>query len=111
MEYNITKSELEMLQVLWQADAPLSRAEIIESSKNKTWKDSSIHILINGLLNKGLIYEAGFARSGKTFGRLFAPRIKPEEYYRSIFIDLPLHVRTNLIALLVEMNRAEEKRI
>ena len=55
----LTKSELEVMNVLWQANRPLSRSEILTLSTSKTWKDSSIHILLNGLLNKNAIKEAG----------------------------------------------------
>ena len=76
-----TKSELEIMNVLWQANRPLSRSEILTLSTSKTWKDSSIHILINGLLSKNAIKEAGYVRSGKTFGRLYAVNISCQEYY------------------------------
>ena len=76
-----TKSELEVMNVLWQANRPLSRSEILTLSTGKTWKDSSIHILLNGLLNKNAIKEAGYVRSGKTFGRLYAANISCQEYY------------------------------
>ena len=76
-----TKSELEIMNVLWQANRPLSRSEILTLSTSKTWKDSSIHILLNGLLNKNAIKEAGYVRSGKTFGRLYAANISCQEYY------------------------------
>ena len=38
----LTKSELEVMNVLWQANRPLSRSEILALSTGKTWKDSSI---------------------------------------------------------------------
>ena len=81
MKYHITKSELEILGVLWKADRPLSRADILELSSDKTWKDNSIHILLNGMLKKRVIKETGFARSGKVWGRLYAPAVTVEEYY------------------------------
>ncbi len=85
MKYHITKSELEILGVLWKADRPLSRADILELSSDKTWKDNSIHILLNGMLKKCVIKEAGFARCGKVWGRLYAPAITVEEYYADQF--------------------------
>ena len=36
----LTKSELEVMNVLWQANRPLSRSEILTLSTSKTWKDS-----------------------------------------------------------------------
>ncbi len=81
MMLNFTKSELEVMNVLWQAHRPLSRNEILTLSTNKTWKDSSIHILLNGLLKKEAIKEAGHVRTGKTFGRLYVATISCEEYF------------------------------
>lgn len=78
----LTKSELEIMNVLWKAERPLSRGEILEQSENKSWKDSSIHILLNGMLKKGAIQGDGFVRSGKVWGRLYAPLVGIGEYYR-----------------------------
>lgn len=78
----LTKSELEIMNVLWKADRPLSRADILSLSEDKTWKDNSIHILLNGMLKKDAIHEDGFTRSGKVWGRLYAPSVGIGDYYR-----------------------------
>lgn len=78
---DLTKSELEVMNVLWQAGRPLTKSEILAMSENKTWRDSYIHIMLNSLLEKKAIAEAGRVRTGKTFGRLFSPKISCEEYY------------------------------
>lgn len=70
----LTKSELEIMEVLWAADEPLCRADIIARSQDKTWKDSSVHILLNSMLKKEAIQEAGFVRRGKGYGRVFTPQ-------------------------------------
>lgn len=77
----LTKSELEIMDVLWASPEPLSRADLLEHSAEKTWKDSSVHILLNGLLQKGAIREAGFVKRSKTYGRTFAPTLTREEYF------------------------------
>ena len=77
----LTKSELEVMNVLWSEGRPLSRNDIITLSVDKSWKDSSIHILLNGLLKKEAIKEAGFIKCGKTYGRLYEANISCEEYY------------------------------
>lgn len=82
----LTKSELEIMDVLWAAECPLSRADLLERSEEKNWKDSSIHILLNGLLQKEAIREAGFVKRSKTYGRTFLPTLTREEYFaRMIF--------------------------
>lgn len=77
----LTKSELEIMDVLWAADGPLSRSDLLERSEEKNWKDSSVHILLNGLLQKGAIQEAGFVKRSKTYGRTFSPTMTREEYF------------------------------
>ncbi len=98
----LTKSELEVMNVLWQANRPLSRSEILTLSVGKTWKDSSIHILLNGLLKKNAIKEAGYVRSGKTFGRLYAANISCQEYYaETVFADSSKEVLPLLFSALI----------
>ena len=77
----LTKCEMQIMDVLWEAQQPLSRADLLEHSEGKTWKDSSVHILLNGLLQKGAIKEVGFVKCSKTYGRTFAPTLTREEYF------------------------------
>ena len=77
----LTRSELEIMDVLWASQEPLSRADILARSTEKTWKDSSVHILLNGLLQKKAIREAGVVKCSKTFGRTFAPTLTREQYF------------------------------
>ena len=77
----LTKSELEIMDVLWDSNVPLSRGELLEQSTDKNWKDSSVHILLNGLLRKGAIKEVGFVKRSKTYGRTFAPAMTREGYF------------------------------
>ena len=80
----LTKSELEIMETLWQADRPLARFEILEESVDASWSPSTIHILLNGLLKKEAIREAGFVKRNKTYGRLYATNITRESYYSDI---------------------------
>ena len=77
----LTKSEMEIMDVLWENGNALSRADILSLSGEKSWKDSSIHILLNGLLSKGAVREAGFVKRSKTYGRTFLPTMTREEYF------------------------------
>ena len=77
----LTKSEMEIMDVLWGAQKPLSRSDLLAHSEEKSWKDSSVHILLNGLLQKGAIREAGVVKRSKTYGRTFAPTLTREEYF------------------------------
>lgn len=77
----LTKSEMEIMDALWEKKIPMSRSDLLELGEEKTWKDSSVHILLNGLLQKGAIREAGFVRRSKTYGRTFVPNMTREEYF------------------------------
>lgn len=85
----LTKSETNILEILLDAKQPLSKSGIIEhASENKPWKDGSIHILLNSLLKKEAIYEAGFIRTGKGFGRTFAPTEKGRSYFSNLLMNI-----------------------
>lgn len=77
----LTKSEMEIMDVLWENEGPMSRADLLAHSEEKTWKDSSVHILLNGLLQKKAIREAGMVKRSKTYGRTFVPTLTREEYF------------------------------
>ena len=77
----LTRSEMEIMDVMWNAGVPLSRSDLLAHSEEKTWKDSSVHILLNGLLKKGAIQEAGLVKRSKTYGRVFTPTLTREEYF------------------------------
>lgn len=79
----LTKSEMEIMDVLWESGKPMSRADLLAKSDEKTWKDSSVHILLNGLLQKEAIQEAGLVKRSKTYGRVFSPTMTREEYFAS----------------------------
>jgi len=72
---------MEIMDVLWAYEKPLSRSDLLAHSEEKSWKDSSVHILLNGLLQKGAIREAGVVKRSKTYGRTFAPTLTREEYF------------------------------
>lgn len=99
----LTKSEMEIMDVLWSSQGPMSRSDILENSPQKSWKDSSVHILLNGLLKKGMIQEAGFVKRSKTYGRTFAPSMTREQYFAmNVFSYKNKPDPVSLIAALLE---------
>ncbi len=76
----LTKCEKEMMEVFWASDTPLSQPMLLEQAGQKSWKDSSVYILLNGLLEKGMLRETGFFRRGKAYARLFEPAVSCEDY-------------------------------
>jgi len=82
---DLTKNELQFMNVLWDASAPLTGAEILKRSVDKTWKDASLHTILNKLLEKGAIKEHGFLKDGKAISRTFVPALSCKEYYDEVF--------------------------
>lgn len=68
------------MELLWAQNRALSRSEIIELSEERSWKKSSIHILLNSLLEKGAIKVEGFVKTGKNYGRTYSATVTQEEY-------------------------------
>lgn len=102
----LTKSEMEIMDVLWASDKPLSRSDLLACSEEKTWKDSSVHILLNGLLLKGAIREAGVVKRSKTYGRTFEPTLSREAYFaRTIFCH---RHKPQIVGLFAELLKRED---
>ena len=102
----LTKSEMEIMDVLWEAQKPVSRADLLAHSENKTWKDISVHILLNGLLQKNSIAEAGLVRRSKTYGRVFVPTMTREEYFASTIFSH--RCKPDIVKLMEALLRRED---
>ena len=102
----LTKSEMQIMDVLWASDVPLSRSDLLEKSEQKSWKDSSVHILLNGLLQKGAIQEAGLVKRSKTYGRVFSPTLTREEYFATTIFSH--RHKPEIIGLFEALLRREE---
>lgn len=86
---DLTKRELEIMQVLWDSDHPLMGREIVELSKNSTWAHSTLHEKLNRMVEKGAIAEVGVVKTAKTVCRVYSPCIRRNEYFQKICDDLP----------------------
>ena len=101
----LTKNEIEIMEVLWKAKRPITSVEIVEMSVKKTWKDSSIHILINSLLKKKAIQEVGFIRAGKGYARTFEPTESGDEFYADFLASIAKRISVpTLFSALFENN-------
>lgn len=78
--FRLTKSENEIMELMWKEGRPLSRSEIIDLTPERTWKPSSIHILLNSMLEKNAIEVAGFIQSTKNYARTFSPCVSANAY-------------------------------
>lgn len=87
MKTRLTKSEFAVMEVLWDEGEALTSAEIIQKSKEREWKDSSIHLIINSLLRKKFVTVAGFKKTTKNYARTFVPVETREQFLVGQIID------------------------
>ena len=59
MPMKLTAAELDVLHTLWASDRPLSAAELINQSKYKLLKHAIVTLVIDSLLEKKLLVQAG----------------------------------------------------
>lgn len=108
VSFSLTKNEQEVMELMWTQDRALSRSEIIELSTERSWKKSSIHILLNSLLEKGAIKVDGFVKTGKNYGRTYSAAVTQEEYQIMQFKQGTNYIKskssaiTELVSALVE---------
>ena len=76
----MTKSEKQIMDLLWSVDEPLSCTEIIKMSGEKTWKDSYVHSLIKSLMKKDIVEIASFELVSRSYARKFTPKLSKEQY-------------------------------
>ena len=93
----LTKSEVEIMEVLWKEGKPLTSSDIISLSDNRTWKKSYVHLLLNSLLSKDMIEVVGFVKTTKNYARTFDVKISKEEYSVEQFTNMKSFKETALI--------------
>ena len=106
MKTRLTKSEMEIMEVLWDAGKALTTSEIIQRSKEKEkeWIDSSVDLLIKSLMNKDVIKVEGFKKTKKNYARTFIPVKNREEFLVGQIIDkkTTLAARKRIYSYLIE---------
>lgn len=105
----LTNSEKQIMEVLWKSDVPLSSHDIILSSSDKTWKNSSVHLLLNSLLDKELIEVAGFEKRTKNYARVFKPILSYVDYILTVLTkNSDKEKRAELLSKLIKQENDTE---
>ena len=105
----LTNSEKQIMEVLWKSDVTLSSHDIILSSSDKTWKNSSVHLLLNSLLDKELIEVAGFEKRTKNYARVFKPTLSYVDYILTVLTkNSDKEKRAELLSKLIKQENDTE---
>ncbi|WP_346669521.1 BlaI/MecI/CopY family transcriptional regulator [uncultured Subdoligranulum sp.] len=112
---HLTKSEQQIMEIFWQADHPMAQTEVVSTCVDRKWKERSIFSMLNSLMEKGVLKEVGFVRSGKTYARTFEPAMSHAEYLAEVIVEqLPADQFPGLLAALlkrVEITPAIQKEL
>ena len=99
----LTKSEEEIMYLLWDLDEPLTSSEIVKKAVNKTWKKSYINLLINSLLKKDMIKVVGVKQMTKNYARTFVPTMTNDAYAIKQISDRPNFADSDIPTLFSEL--------
>ena len=84
MKNPLSPNEFKIMQLLWKEARPLSRPEIIELTPERDWNPNSIHLILNNMIEKGVIQVEGMTRCGRGYGRTYAATMTNMEYAKSL---------------------------
>lgn len=105
----LTKSEREIMNVLWDTREALTSSEIIKYSVNKTWKDTSVHLLLKTLLDKNIIEVAGFKKTTKNYARKFRATMSQYDYFfQEDFQNVDLKRKIQFMKIIIQNASLEE---
>lgn len=100
---HLTKSEQQIMEIFWQADHPMAQTEVVSTCVDRKWKERSIFSMLNSLMEKGVLHEVGFVRSGKTYARTFEPAVSHAEYLAGVVAEqLPAEQFPELLSSLLK---------
>lgn len=105
----LTKSQLEVLHILWSSDTPLSVQGIVEKSKYRITGSLIVSVAIENLLAKDVVYRAGsfhsYSNKKETVLILYAAKIRFDEYYAEKFKNI---TPRNLFRLIEKMLQSDK---
>lgn len=99
--FELTKGEEAMMEILWDADNPLTIMEI--SQLTDEFNDSYIHRLVKSLEKKEMLKVVGLQKSGKQYARQFFPTMTREEYGAIVIDNLGIQGEKALAQVAVAM--------
>ena len=107
---NIGDAELEIMKVVWKADAPIGSAAIGKAVEEKGWKRTTIATFLARLVEKGALSAE---RRGKAW--CYTPILTAKEYKKSQVKSLIKNLfdgsAENLVAALFEEKQFSDKDI
>ena len=116
-KFDLSDKEEQMLETMWREGRPLTRSEIINLTENRRWKESSIHVFLNRLLDKGSIKVVDIVQTSTNFGRTYEPTFSHKEYdmirLKKNFetVDPELSIISEFVSFIVKSKKVDKKNL
>lgn len=116
-KFNLSDKEEQILETMWKEARPLTRSEIINLTENRRWKESSIHVFLNRLLDKGSIRVFDIVKTATNFGRSYEPTFSAKEYDMNRLkrnfetVDPELSTISDFFSFIVKSNKLDKDSI
>ena len=100
-----TVSELSILKLLWEKNISLTAAEMLEKLPDLNLFSTSIYVIVNGMIDKGLLIVDGKVKRGKRHARTYKPAISQEDFATREALKLTANLPKNkrLFSLITAM--------
>jgi len=89
----LTDKELEIMDVLWTSETPLTASDIVSVSQNRTWQDISIHNIMKSLLMKNAVVIDHMKPTTAKAARAFRATTTIEEYVAQQILGMNISIR------------------
>lgn len=73
----LSNTERQIMELLWEEGKPLSRQDLLTKTEGRSWNPSSIHLILNSMISKGVIR---ITDTEKRYARTYEAVISLEDY-------------------------------
>ena len=86
----LTPSEMEVMEILWAAEGPMTSNDALESGKIDGWSSGYLHNVLRSMLKKEIVRVNGMVQNNTQYARLFEPAMTKEEYAAKMALSVGL---------------------
>ena len=86
----LTPSEMEVMEILWAAEGPMTSNDALESGKIDGWSSGYLHNVLRSMLKKEIVRVNGMVQNNNQYARLFEPAMTKEEYAAKMALSVGL---------------------
>lgn len=73
---SLSESEMEIMQVIWKTDAPITTVQLLDIFSHKGWKIQTMSTFLTRLVEKGVLHVEKHGKSNT-----YTPALSQQEYH------------------------------